>query len=51
MKGDTENIGESIRFNTEQEILECWEQPYTKVMRDKSDIRIVEVECILREYN
>lgn len=51
MKGDTDDIGEAIRFNTENEVLDYWEQPYTKLMRDESDIRIIEVECILREYN
>lgn len=51
MKSDTEEIGEAIRFNTEEDILYYWEQPYTKMIREESNIKIVEVECILREYN
>lgn len=51
MKGDTEEIGEAIRFNTEQEVLEYWETPYAKMIREESNIKIIEVECILREYN
>lgn len=50
MKADTENIGEAVRFNTEDDVLYYWEKPYTKMLRNESDIKIVEVECILREY-
>lgn len=51
MKDDTDNIAEAIRFNTETEVLSYWESPYSKIMRKESDIKIIEVECILREYN
>lgn len=51
MKGDTDNIKEAIKFNNEQDVLNYWEQPCTKLMRKEYDIKIIEVECILREYN
>lgn len=50
MKSDTEEIAEAIRFNTEEDMLYYWEQPCTKMIREDSDVKIIEVECILREY-
>lgn len=50
MKDDTDNIAEGIRFNTETEVLYYWNRPVTKALREDSDMKIIEVECIPREY-
>lgn len=51
MKEDTDKISEAIRFDDEEAIKSYWNKPYTKALRASSNIKAVEVECIIREYD
>lgn len=50
MKEDTDVISEAIRFNDEESVLYYWNTAVVKKMRETCDMKIVEVECICREY-
>lgn len=50
-KEDTECVGEAIRFNDEVAVLKYWNSSIVQKMRTIYSMNIVEVECIVREYN
>lgn len=45
MEGMTDNITKAINFDKEEAVLD-----FFKCLRKERNFRIVEVECILREY-
>ena len=49
-KDDTDNIAEAIRFLDEKSLLRYWESSVIQKMRIIFDMKVIEVECILREY-
>lgn len=49
-KEDTDNISSAITFFDEQSVLNYWNSSMMKKMRKIFDMKIVEVECTLREY-
>lgn len=50
-KEDTEYISEAIRFNDEVTVLKYWNSSIVEKMRTIYTMKIVEVECVIREYN
>lgn len=49
-KEDTDNIAEAIRFDDEKKVLKYWNSSVMQQVRTIFDMKIMEVECIIREY-
>lgn len=49
-KEDTSNISDALVFFDETSLLNYWDSSSVKKMREIFDMKVVEVECILREY-
>lgn len=49
-KEDTDNISEAIRFLDEESVFKYWNSSIVQKMRTLFNMKIIEVECILREY-
>ena len=49
-KEDTDNVAQAIRFLDEKSLLRYWESSVMQKMRTLFDIKVMKVECTLKEY-
>lgn len=47
---DTDNIADALLFPDEQSVLKYWDSSFVEKMRLCYDLKIVEIECVIREY-
>lgn len=49
-KEDTDNVAQAIRFLDEESLLSYWESSIVQKMSTIFDMKVIEVECTLKEY-
>ena len=50
VKEPTKDITEAIKFSSEEELLKCLGSDLFESLRKNKTVKILEVECIIREY-